>query len=112
MEKFSCYRCEKCGKKMYLKHAVCPICKGRNFQQTHLEEVGEVLTYTRLFATPEGIEEMPLVLGILRFGDGVTLTGQIVGQDVNMGDKVRPVWGKIRRIQGKDLFGFRFQIVQ
>ena len=70
------------------------------------------MTYTKLYATPEGIEDMPLVLGIMEFGDGVKLTGQIADQDVKVGDKVRPIWGKIRRIEGKDIFGMRFKLVK
>ncbi len=111
MEKFTCFKCDKCGKKLYLRHAVCPACKGRALSQVDLEETGRVLTYTKLYATPEGIEEMPLVLGIMEFGDSVVLTGQITSQDVNIGDKVRPVWGKIRKLQGKDIFGFKFEVV-
>ena len=111
MEKFSCFKCEKCGKQTYLKHAVCMSCRGRNLKQVDLEGTGKVVTYTKLFATPEGIEEMPLVLGILEFGDAVRVTGQILNQDVKIGDKVRPVWGKIRKAQGKDVFGFRFETI-
>ncbi len=111
MEDFSCFKCEKCGKRTYLKHAICPSCKGRIFKKNHLEEIGTIITFTQLYATSEGIEEMPLVLGILEFGDAVRVTGQILNQDVKIGDKVRPVWGKIRKAQGKDVFGFRFETI-
>jgi uncharacterized OB-fold protein len=109
METFSCFKCEKCGKQTFLKHAVCIACRGRSFKQVDVKGTGRVVTYTKLFATPEGIEDMPLVLGIMEFGDAVRTTGQIVNQDVKIGDNVHPVWGKIRRVQGKDLFGFRFE---
>jgi uncharacterized OB-fold protein len=112
LEEFTCFRCNKCGKKMYLKHAVCPACKGRDFEHVNIQGPGNVLTYTKLYATPEGIDEMPLVLGIIEFEDKVALTGQITTQDVKIGDKVQPVWGKIRKMQGKDVFGFKFEVVR
>ncbi len=111
MEDFLCFKCEKCGNKTYLKHALCSSCKGTSFQKVPLEGTGTIITYTPLYATPEGIEEMPLVLGIVEFKDGVRVTGQLSGQNVRTGAKVQPIWGKIRKIQGKDIFGFRFEIV-
>ncbi len=109
MQKFSGYKCEECGKITFLKRAVCPDCKGRKFSQTDLDESGKLLTYTQLYAPPEGIEELPLLLGIIELDNGVRLTAQITDSNIKIGDKLQPVWGKLRKIQNKEVFGFKFQ---
>ena len=112
MPKFTGFKCEKCRKQTFLKHAVCHECKGRVFSPIDLEESGKVLTFTKLYASPEGIEEMPLMLGIIELKNGIRLTAQITDQNVKMGDSVQPIWGKLRKIQGKDIFGFKFEPAQ
>ncbi len=71
-----------------------------------------LLTYTRLFAAPEGVNQMPLILGIVEFPNGVRVTGQITTENVKLGDKMRPVWGFLRKSHGKELYGFRFETVK
>jgi uncharacterized OB-fold protein len=75
-----------------------------------LGEEGRIVTFTRLWAIPDGIEQSPLTLAIVEFNDKVRVTGQIQSEDaVSIGDRVRPVWEHIRKVRGKDIQGFRFQ---
>ena len=50
----------------------------------------------------------PLTLGIADFG-GVRALGQVLTDDPKVGMKLKPVWGKLRRLRGQDIFGFRFE---
>ena len=112
MEKFTAYKCESCGKITVLKRGVCIDCKGRNFSQIDLEERGRPITFTKLYATPEGIEEMPLILGIVELEGNTKLTTQITDPDVKIGDELKPVWGKLRKRQGKEIYGFKFHPIK
>ncbi|MEM4245935.1 MAG: OB-fold domain-containing protein [Candidatus Bathyarchaeia archaeon] len=103
------FKCDKCGKQTYLKHAVCHECKGRSFSSIELDGSGKVITLTRLYAPPEGIEEMPLTLGIIELDNGVRLTAQLTDQNLKMGDRVCAVWKKLRTVQGREVYGFGFQ---
>ena len=101
--------CRNCGKGMYTKHAVCPNCRGRQFEEFELGDQGVLLTFTKLYAVPEGVEQIPLTLGIVEFPGGMKVTGQIVADEVKIGDKLRPIWGALRKVQGKEVYGFKFQ---
>jgi uncharacterized OB-fold protein len=108
-EKLTAFRCKKCGTVAYPKRFLCLSCKGTDFEEFQLGDEAKVVTYTTLWAIPEGIEQLPLTLAIVEFGGGVRVTGQVLGGDVKVGDVVRPVWGHIRKIRGKDIQGFRFE---
>lgn len=102
------FKCRKCATVVYPKRLLCPSCKGKDFDEHPLGEEGKVVTYTKLWTIPEGIEQLPLTLAIVEFDDGVRVTGQVL-DEVEVGSKVRPLWGHIRNIQGRDFEGFRFQ---
>lgn len=103
------FKCKKCGTITYPKRLLCPSCKGRDFEEYLLSEEGRVVTFTKLWAVPEGIEQLPLTLAIIEFDGKVRVTGQVLSEEIKTGDKVRPVWGHIRKIRGKEIQGFRFQ---
>jgi uncharacterized OB-fold protein len=102
-------KCRLCGKLQYPRHARCPRCKGTDFEETELGDECTLLTYTKLYATPEGIEMPPLLLGIVEFPNGVRALGQLVADDVEIGMKLRPTWGKLRMLRGKVIYGFKFE---
>jgi|Deesub1362A_J573_1020465.scaffolds.fasta_scaffold00136_5 hypothetical protein len=103
------FKCESCGILMYPKHSVCPSCNDRNIKRVEISDEGTLLTYTLLYALPEGFEEKPLPIGIAEF-DGVRVTGQITRSDnLNIGMRVKAVYSKIREVNGKELFGYKFK---
>ncbi len=110
-EKMTGFKCKSCGRVMYPRHERCLGCKDTDFEEVELAKKGTLLTYTKLYALPEGIEMPPLVLGIVDFG-GVRAIGQLTTDDVKVGMKFRPVWGKLRKLGGKEIYGFRFEPVQ
>jgi uncharacterized OB-fold protein len=106
------FKCDSCGKASYPLHAICPQCKKNKFSQIELPTPGIVLTYTKLFAVPKGVNVIPLILGIVEFENGIRVTGQIEADEVNFGDKVYPIWGKLRESEGKEIFGFKFKKIE
>jgi len=105
------FKCKKCGTVAYPKRFLCPSCKAKDFEEYPLGDEGRVVTFTKLWAIPEGIERLPLTLAIVEFDGKVRVTGQVLSDEIKTGDKVRPVWGHVRNIRGKEIQGFRFERV-
>jgi len=103
------FKCKGCSKLHYPRHARCLSCKGTVFEEVELGDECKLLTYTKLYALPEGIEMTPLLLGIVEFPNGVRALGQLKGDDIKVGMRLRPIWGKIRKLGEKDIYGFRFE---
>jgi uncharacterized OB-fold protein len=102
-------KCVKCGKIAYPLRRVCLNCKGRDFTPVDIVGEGMVLTFTHLYAPPEGIEQKPLTLGIVQFKNGVKVVGQIESREVKTGDNVLPVWGLLRKKGENEIYGFKFK---
>ena len=103
------FKCKKCGTIAYPKRFLCSSCKGKEFEEYPLANDGKIVTFTKLWAIPEGIEQLPLTLAIVEFDGKVRVTGQVLNEEIKIGDRVRPVWGHIRKIRGKEIQGFRFE---
>ncbi|MFX0149650.1 MAG: Zn-ribbon domain-containing OB-fold protein [Candidatus Hodarchaeota archaeon] len=101
------YKCLKCGKLHYPKHARCLSCKNRDFELVELPSEGLLITWTLLKAPPTGIDQSSLYLGIIDLGE-VQYTGQleIEPETLMTGIKVKPLWKKVREIGGKSIYGF------
>lgn len=110
-QKFIGFKCKSCGRVMYPKHDRCLSCKGMEFEEVELGKETKLITYTKLYAVPEGIEMPPLVLGIVEFPGGVRAMGQLITDDPKIGMKLRPVWGRLRKMKDKEISGFRFEPV-
>ncbi len=102
-------KCKGCGKVFYPKRFCCPHCGGNAFEKVYLGDVCVLLTFTKLYALPEGVEHAPLVLGIVKFANGAMAVGQITEENVSIGMKLKPVWGLLRKIGGKEVYGFKFK---
>ena len=102
-------RCTKCGKVYYPKRSCCPNCNSENLEEIILENSLTLLTHTELWTVPKGIEQLPLFLGILEFENGTRVLGQLESKKIEIGMKFKPVWSKIRKINGKEIYGFKFQ---
>lgn len=103
------FRCRHCGKVMYPMHERCLSCKNTEFDEIGLGYECNLITYTRLYALPRGIEISPLTLGIVEFSNKVRAMGQIMADDPKLGMNLHPVWGKLRTIDEKEVFGFKFE---
>ena len=103
------FKCKRCGKVMYPKHECCLSCKGTEFDEVSLGDACNLITYTKLYALPKGIKMSHLTLGIVEFSNNVRAMGQIMSDDPKMGMNLHPVWGKLRTIDEKEVYGFKFE---
>ncbi len=94
---------------MYPKHERCLGCRGREFEETSLGEEAWLIAYTKLYSVPKGIEMSPLTLGIVEFSSRVRAMGQITTDNPEPGMNLHPVWGKLRKIGEKEVYGFKFE---
>jgi len=109
---FMVYRCKSCGRKFYPRHDRCPYCRGMEFEEVKAGDTCTLITYTKLYILPEGIEMPPLTLGIVDFGEGVRALGQIMTDNPRIGMKLKPVWGFLRKVGDKDCYGFKFKPIE
>lgn len=108
MELFA-YRCENCKKPMYPKPCVCHNCGGRLFRQEPLTGRVSLLTYTRVYNLPEGIEKPYLDFGIVEFENGVRVTGQLkLTEQARMGMELQATVDTVRKTHGEETRGFIF----
>jgi uncharacterized OB-fold protein len=80
-------------------------------EETVLGNSAYLLTYTELWTVPKGIEQMPLMLGIVEFKNGTRVLGQLVSDKIEVGMRFKPVWSIIRKINGKEISGFIFKCI-
>lgn len=76
---------------------------GKDFDHHPLTSEGKVIRFTRLWAIPEGIEQLPLTIAIVEFDGKVRVTAQVLGEEIRTRDRVRPIWGQIRKIKGREV---------
>ncbi|HIQ29082.1 MAG TPA: Zn-ribbon domain-containing OB-fold protein [Candidatus Caldiarchaeum subterraneum] len=105
---FTAYRCRNCGRLSYPRHERCPSCKHMELEEFEIKKEGILLAYTKVYVTPAGVEDKPLILGIVDLGEGVRALGQILADEPRIGMKLKPAWGVLRRVAGKEYSGFRF----
>jgi len=94
---------------MYPKHERCLSCKKTEFDEVSLGNECKLITFTKLYALPRGIEISPLTLGLVEFNNKVRALGQIMSDEPKPHMNLHPVWGKLRTIDEKDVYGFKFE---
>jgi uncharacterized OB-fold protein len=104
-------KCTNCASVYYPKRDCCPHCRSTKLEETKMGEFGTLVTYTKLWAVPKGISQMPLVLGIVQFDNGASVLGQLSAEEVTIGIRFKPVWAVVRKIQEKEVYGFKFEPV-
>ena len=103
------FKCKACGRLHYPGHARCLSCKNTSFEEVELGNECMLLTYTKLYALPEGIETLPLLLGIVEFPNGIRALGQLIGDDIKIGMQLRPKWKELKKVGENYIYGFRFE---
>lgn len=104
-------KCTNCASVFYPKRDCCPKCKSIKLEETEMGDSAVLITHTELWAVPKGIAQMPLVLGIVQFDNGARVLGQLVAKEVKIGMRFKPVWAIVRKIQEKEVYGFKFEPV-
>jgi len=103
--------CNECKKVYYPKRSCCPNCKDIQIKEVEIGNTCTLITYTELWAVPKGIDKLPLTLGIFEFENGARVLGQIISKKIEIGMKFQPLWSKIRKINGKEIYGFIFESI-
>lgn len=101
-------RCTSCGKVSYPKHAVCPECRGEEFEPVVIEGEGKVLTYTDVYALAIDYETRYLRIAIVEFDDGLRATGQLEDTAPRLGKRVKATIGTVRQIGDQKVDGLIF----
>lgn len=104
----SAIKCKNCGTIRQRKHARCPKCRKTDFEEVTVGE-GRLLSFTKLKTVPEGVERSPLVLGIVELQNGAKVVGQIESDEPEIGMRLVPEYAQLRRVQGREVWGFRFR---
>lgn len=103
------YRCNKCGKLHHPARLVCDTCDGREFNEEILDGEGVLLTHTRVYNLPAGIDKPQLDFGMVAMRDGVSVSGQLdVDGEIETGMKLRATEGVVRVMNGAEHTGFIF----
>lgn len=85
-----CLSCADCGATSPPPRRVCPDCGGTDLSKRGLSTTAIVRTYTPIHVTiPAFSSETPYTVVVAEFDEGVKLTGQIDGDEVDIGDEVR-----------------------
>ncbi|MFL0246184.1 Zn-ribbon domain-containing OB-fold protein [Candidatus Clostridium stratigraminis] len=110
-EKMYAYKCTACGELHHPKHYVCRKCGARDFEEIELEGEVTLVTYTRVYNLPEGYMKPYIAFGIVKFNNGLTVSGQIEAENLKIGMKLKTTVGIIKEGIGLDYYGFIFKPV-
>ncbi len=107
--------CKTCGEKFFPPRNWCPACRRKGkIEELKFSGNGEIYSWTRIYATPEGFEyQKPYYFGIIKLDEGPLLAGQIVDcnpEDIEIGKRVKSIFRKIMEL-GEDgiiQYGYKF----
>lgn len=108
-EKMYAYKCKACGELHHPKHYVCRKCNNREFDMIPLEGDVTLVTYTKVYNLPEGYMKPYLGFGIVKFDNGLTVSGQLEVENPVIGMKLRSTVGVVKEGIGSDYYGFIFK---
>jgi uncharacterized OB-fold protein len=94
-------RCRGCGKVVFPARRVCPACRGKDWEKTHLSWKGKVITSTVVQVAPTEFQmEAPYAVAVVETPEGARLMTQVVDCDassVKPGMEVSLVFRRLRR---------------
>jgi uncharacterized OB-fold protein len=110
-------KCPECGTLHYPAPMICKDCHARrdpagvlfpSWDKVPLGGKCTLLSWTRLYALPEGFEERYLLFGIVEFENGLRASGRLLVEDPKIGMKLVSKVGVVREKIGEDVYGFMF----
>ncbi len=70
--------CKDCGAKFFPPRTDCNVCLGQDMDWFSITGSGTLLSYTKAMFAPAGFEkEVPYLLGVAEFADGIKVFGRI-----------------------------------
>jgi hypothetical protein len=112
--RYEAARCSGCGKVFFPPRLVCNACRGREFTKVILPQAGTLETFTIIRVAPTGFEDQaPYAVGVVKLGDQVKVTAQIVDCDLETlatGQELRLEFRKVQQdgASGVLCYGYKF----
>lgn len=103
------YKCTKCGELHHPKHYVCTKCGALDFEEIPLTGEAEVVTFTKVYNLPEGYMKPYIGFCVVKFDNGLTVTGQLEVEKPYIGMRVKATVGIVKEGIGQDYYGFIFK---
>ncbi|MBI3037705.1 DNA-binding protein [bacterium] len=110
-------KCPKCGHLHYPAPMRCHECKERrdpsktvfaDFEKVPLRGTCKLLTFTRVYALPDGYDLKYMNFGLVEFENGIRAAGQIMTDDLKLGMPLIAKTGVVKEVIGKDIYGLQF----
>lgn len=108
-EQMFAYKCTECGELHHPRHYVCRKCGSQKFEEIPLDGEGSLVTWTRVYNLPEGYMKPWLAFGIVKFPNGLTVSGQLEVEKPEIGMKLQGTVDVVKEGVGKDYYGFIFK---
>lgn len=108
-EEMYAYKCTACGELHHPKHFVCRKCGAREFEEIPLNGECTLVTWTRVYNLPEGYMKPYICFAVVKFSNGLTVSGQLEADDPVNGMKLVSTVGVVKEGVGRDYFGFIFK---
>ncbi len=107
-QEMNAYKCTTCGELHHPKHYICKKCGNREFAEVPLSGEVTLLTYTKVYNLPEGYMKPYIGFGIVKFTNGLVVSGQLEVENPQIGMKLNATVGVVKEGIGKDYYGFIF----
>lgn len=113
----SAVKCPSCGKLHYPAPMICSKCSERrdpsginfpNWERVPLSGPCRLLTWTRVYALPEGFEMQYLLFGIVEFTNGLRASGRLRVDQPETGMELTATVEVMDNSKGKEFDGFVF----
>lgn len=110
-------KCESCGKVFFPSRSFCPVCRRDSIGKMNtvsLDRTGEVYSYSVVHEAPAfNNGQKPYAVAMVRNGDGVLISGQLVDVDLETIEIGMPVRAVLRKLDsdgsaGVIHYGFKF----
>ena len=103
-------KCEECDSQWFPSKSICPTCFSQKLDIEPLQGEGEVYSFTTLTVTSKRFES-PLNIAYVDFPNNVRVCGQIEGNDIQIGKKVKLIFGKIAEEKnGNEVYSYKFKV--
>jgi len=111
------YKCPECGTLDYPAPMICRKCGARrdpsgvyfsSWEKIPLKGKCKLLTWSRVYALPEGFLEKYLIFGIVEFENGLRASGRLLVDKPQIGMDLVAKVGLVREKVDEDVLGFMF----
>ena len=109
MAEISGFICKGCGRKSYVQHAQCWVCKGTTFETAALKGRTKLLTFTRVHMLSLAYTERFITLGVVEFVDGCRALGRLLVDEPEIGMELDIEIGVVRQLEHEEIKGLCFR---